>query len=154
MEDKKEISILYVDDDEPNLQGFKANFRRQYDVYTANSASEAKKILSVTEVHILITDQKMPEILGTQMLEELVKQYPQHERIMLTAYADSEAILDAFQKGQIYRYVLKPYQPDELKVIIDEAYRLYSLKRVKERLFEEWKKNNDELNKLGGDRHI
>ena len=145
-----EIRVLFVDDEVVNLQGFKANFRRVYTVFTASSASEARKILSENEIHVLITDQKMPETLGTELLEEVVKDYPQQERIMLTAYADSQAILDAFQKGHIYRYVLKPYEPEALKAIIDEAYRLYSLKRVKDRLFEEWKKNNDEMNRLGG----
>ena len=149
MKDKHEGKVLYVDDEIVNLQGFKANFRREYTVYTASSASEARQILASNEVHILITDQKMPETLGTELLEELVQEYPLHERIMLTAYADSQAILDAFQKGKIYRYILKPYEPEELKNIIAEAYRLYSLKRVKDRLFEEWKKNNDELNRLG-----
>jgi response regulator RpfG family c-di-GMP phosphodiesterase len=152
MQDNKEISILYVDDEVQNLQGFKANFRRDFTVHTAVSAAEARQVLSTTDVHILITDQKMPETLGTELLEELVHQYPHQERIMLTAYADSQAILDAFQKGQIYRYVLKPYRPEELKTIIDEAFRLYTLKRVKDKLFEEWKKNNDELTKLGGNR--
>ena len=113
-------------------------------MHTAVSAAEARKILAEHEIQVLITDQKMPETLGTELLEQLVKDYPQQERIMLTAYADSQAILDAFQKGHIYRYVLKPYVPDELKAIIDEAFKLYTLKRVKDRLFEEWKKNNDQ----------
>ncbi len=148
MEKKQEVRILYVDDEIVNLQGFKANFRRDYTVFIASSAAEARKILAENDIHILVTDQKMPETLGTELLEEVVRDYPSQERIMLTAYADSEAILDAFQKGQIYRYVLKPYEPDELRKIIDEAFRLFSLKRVKDKLFEEWKKNNDELNRL------
>ena len=141
---------MYVDDEQANLQGFKANFRRNYTVFLAGSAAEARKVLAANDIHVLIADQKMPEELGTELLEAVVKDYPQQERIMLTAYADSRAILDAFQKGQIYRYVLKPYEPDALKTIIDEAYRLNKLRRVKDRLFEEWKKNNDELTRLGG----
>jgi DNA-binding NtrC family response regulator len=142
MKDNKEIRVLYVDDEVVNLQGFKANFRRNYTVYTASSATEARKVLTEHEIHVLITDQKMPETLGTELLEVVVKEYPQQERIMLTAYADSQAILDAFQNGNIFRYVLKPYDPEQLKKIIDEAFRLYTQKRVKERLYEEWKKNN------------
>ncbi len=149
MQENKEIRVLFVDDEAANLNGFKANFRRHYTVFTAFSAAEARKIIAENEIHVLITDQKMPETLGTELLEAMVKEYPHQERIMLTAYSDSQAILDAFQKGQIYRYVLKPYDPEELKKLIDEAYKLYTLKRVKEKLFEEWKKNNDELNRLG-----
>lgn len=149
MQENKEIRVLFVDDEVANLNGFKANFRRNYTVFTASSAAEARRVIAENEIHVLITDQKMPETLGTELLEELVKEYPNQERIMLTAYSDSQAILDAFQKGQIYRYVLKPYVPEELKKLIDEAFRLYTLKRVKDKLFEEWKKNNDELNRLG-----
>src|SRR5688500_3269403 len=130
MQHKHEINLLYVDDEPVNLQGFKANFRRDYNVFLAGSAAEAREMLSKHDIHILITDQKMPETLGTDLLEQVVKDYPQQERIMITAYSDSQVILDAFQKGHIYRYVLKPYNPDELKQIIDQAYKLFSLKRI------------------------
>jgi response regulator RpfG family c-di-GMP phosphodiesterase len=150
MQHKHEINLLYVDDEPVNLQGFKANFRRDYNVFLAGSAAEARETLSKHDIHILITDQKMPETLGTDLLEQVVKDYPHQERIMITAYSDSQVILDAFQKGHIYRYVLKPYNPDELKQIIDQAYKLFSLKRIQEMLYADWKKNNDGLNKPGG----
>ena len=141
----KIIRVLYVDDQVNNLEGFRANFRRLYTVFTAASADEARKILLENEIHVLITDQKMPDALGTQLLEGAIREYPQQVRIMLTGYTDTTAILDAFQRGLIYRYVFKPYRPEELQELIDKAYEIYTLKRVKEDLYKEWIKTQEEL---------
>jgi response regulator RpfG family c-di-GMP phosphodiesterase len=145
---KKDIRVLYVDDEVSNLTGFKANFRRYYTVFTASSAKEAEEILAANEIHVLITDQKMPETAGTQLLESAIIKYPEQTRILLTAYADNEAIIDAFQKGLMYRYILKPYKPDELKEVIDLSYEIYSLKRIKEALYKEWVKTQEEISLL------
>lgn len=141
----KTIQVLYVDDQPNNLEGFKANFRRHYKIFTATSAKEARTILSENEIQVLITDQKMPDTLGTQLLETSIKEYPNQLRILLTGYYDTEAILDAFQRGLIYKYIFKPYKPDELKDLIDKAYEIYNLKRIKEDLFKEWIKTQEEL---------
>lgn len=144
MQDKI-IQVLYVDDQINNLEGFRANFRRVYNVFTASSVEEAKQILSDNEIHVLIADQKMPGTLGTELLEDAIKEYPHQVRIMLTAYTDKEAIVDAFQKGLIYRYIFKPYNPDELKALIDNAYEIYALKQLKENLYNEWLRTQEEL---------
>ena len=142
------INVLYVDDEARSLEGFKANFRRYYTIFTAMSAKEARVILDNNEIHVLISDQKMPETLGTQLLEEAVKIYPEQTRILLTAYSDSEAIIQAFQRGLIFRYMLKPYIPDELKNLIDSAFELFRLKQTKDILYKEWIKTQDELTLL------
>ncbi len=142
------INVLYVDDEARSLEGFKANFRRYYTIFTAMSAKEARVILDNNEIHVLISDQKMPETLGTQLLEEAVKNYPEQTRILLTAYSDSEAIIQAFQRGLIFRYMLKPYIPDELKNLIDSAFELFRLKQTKDILYKEWIKTQDELTLL------
>lgn len=144
MQDKI-IQVLYVDDQVNNLEGFRANFRRVYTVFTASSVDEAKQILSDNEIHVLIADQKMPGTLGTELLEDAIKEYPHQVRIMLTAYTDKEAIVDAFQKGLIYRYIFKPYNPDELKALIDNAYEIYALKQLKDNLYNEWLRTQEEL---------
>ncbi|MES2679563.1 MAG: response regulator [Bacteroidota bacterium] len=144
----EKTNVLYVDDEGNNLEVFKGNFRRHYNVFTAGSADEARIILSTREIHVLITDQKMPVTIGTQLLEEAIKVYPQQTRILLTAYAESEAILDAFQRGLIFKYVLKPYVPEKLKEIIDSAYKVYQLKQIKEQLYREWVRTQEELNLL------
>ena len=142
---EKNIHVLYVDDQLHNLESFRANFRRLYSIYTATSAVEARKILLENEIHVLITDQKMPETLGTHLLEEAIKEYPEQVRILITGYVDTEAILDAFQRGLIYRYVFKPYKPEELSELINKAYEVFCLKQIKESLYKEWIKTQEEL---------
>lgn len=142
------INVLYVDDEVNNLEIFKAHFRHYYQIFTANSAENARQILETQEIHVLITDQKMPVTAGTQLLEQAIKVYPQQTRILLSAYAENEAIIDAFQRGLIFKYVLKPYSPAALKVIIDDAYEVYTLKLVKEQLYREWIRTRKELNLL------
>lgn len=142
---KHPIKVLFVDDEINNLTGFNAYFRRHYTVFLANSAKEAKTIISKNEIHVLITDQKMPETVGTKLLEDTMKEYPEHTRILLTAYADSETIIDAFQKGLMCKYILKPYDPDELKIVIDASYEIYKLNRIKAELYNEWIKTQDKI---------
>lgn len=138
MQTEKTINVLYVDDELNNLESFKANFRRHYQVFTAISAKVAKQILAENDIHVLITDQRMPVTSGTQMLDEVINEYPHQTRILLTAYAENEAILDAFQRGLIFKYVIKPYNQDELKQLIDNAYEIHSLKLLKETLYKKW----------------
>lgn len=145
---KENIQILYVDDEVGNLTGFRANFRRYYTVFTATSVKEAEVILAQHEIHVLITDQKMPETVGTKLLEHAITKYPEQTRILLTAYADNEAIIDAFQKGLMYKYILKPYVPEDLKDVIDASYEIYKLKRIKEALYKEWFKAQQDFDLL------
>lgn len=148
MENQELIKVLYVDDEMHNLESFKAGFRKHYQIYTAISAIVAREILSIEDIHILITDQKMPGTTGAQLLEEAVKVNPKQIRIMLTAFADNQAILDAFQKGLVFRYVLKPWDADALKKVIDQAFEVYKLNRIKELLYEEWSAAQIELELL------
>ena len=142
------INVLYVDDEVNNLVGFKANFRRYYNIFTAISAKEAELVLAANEIHVLITDQKMPETHGTELLESAVVKYPDQARVLLSAYADSVTVIDAFQKGLLLRFVLKPYNPDELKKIIDSSYEVYTLNKIKSSLYKEWVKTQEEIELL------
>ena len=128
MENDK-IKILYIDDEVNNLSAFKANFRRTYDVYTAESAAEGRKILESTDIEIILTDQRMPEMTGVEFLESIVKEFPNPIRILLTGYTDMQALIDAVNKGQIYRYLNKPWNEEELKMFINQAYEVYSLRK-------------------------
>src|SRR6187431_1188651 len=127
MEEKLHIKVLYVDDEENNLSAFKASFRRQFTVFTAISADEALKVLSENDIHILITDQRMPGTLGTELLAQALKDNPDQIRILLTGFSDIEAIKDAINRGQIYHYLQKPWNDQELKDTIENAYRIYHL---------------------------
>lgn len=138
MESKK-IRILYVDDEVNNLVAFKSNFRFDYDIITANSAQEGLDVLRQQKVHIIITDQRMPGMTGIEFLEQAIKDFPEPVRILLTAYSDIQIIIDAINKGQVYRYIMKPFNEVELKVAIENAYELYSLKAENKDLIEKLK---------------
>src|SRR5690349_10065454 len=101
MPDKK-INILYVDDEENNLISFKATFRIKYNIMTAISGEEAKMILASKPVDIIITDQRMPNMTGVEFLESIIGEYPEPMRILLTGYADMNAVVDAINKGKIF----------------------------------------------------
>lgn len=148
MEKELSVNILYVDDETNNLESFKANYRRHYTIFTAVSANQAKRILVENDIHIIITDQKMPGTTGTQLLEHAVEEYPLQTRIILSAYLDKEAVMEAINRGLIFKYLLKPYDTNALKTIIDEAYEVYYLKRIKEELYMEWLKTKEDLEKL------
>lgn len=144
MEEEK-IQVLYVDDEENNLIAFKASFRRDFNIYTAISADEAKVILSQNTIHVLITDQRMPGTLGTELLAFAVKSYPDQVRILLTGFSDIDALKDAVNKGQIYCYLQKPWNDDELRSTIIEAYNIFHLKHEKDELTQKLLKTNEQL---------
>ncbi len=114
--------VLYVDDEPDNLTVFKSTFRRDYKVFTANSASEGMQILKENpQIDVVITDQRMPEVTGVEFLESIVDDYPYSVRMILTGFSDVEAIIQAINQGQVYRYITKPWNKEQLKETIDRA---------------------------------
>ena len=136
----KKICVLYVDDEENNLFSFKATFRIKYQVHTALSGDEALKILAEKPIQIIITDQRMPEMTGVEFLEKVLEKYPDPMRILLTGYADMEAVVDAVNKGKIFHYLAKPWNEEELDLTIQRAYDTYlekeKLKETNEKLIQ------------------
>ena len=94
------ITIIYVDDEENNLFSFKATFRIKYKVLTALSGDEALKLLEENTVNIIVTDQRMPGMTGVEFLEKVIEKYPDPVRILLTGYADMNAVVDAGKQRQ------------------------------------------------------
>ncbi|MCE2984100.1 MAG: response regulator [Parachlamydia sp.] len=121
--------ILYVDDEPSNLVSFTAAFRRHYTIYTAKSAKEGIEILRREPVHLIITDQRMPEMTGVQFLEAIIPEYPDSMRMILTGFSDVEAIIKAINSGRVLRYITKPWEEAELKQILDGALIVYDLER-------------------------
>ena len=142
---EEKIKILYVDDEENNLQAFKASFRRDYKVFIAISAQEARDFLKTQEVDIIITDQRMPEETGVDFLASIIPLYPDPIRILLTGYTDIQAVIDAINKGQVYHYLTKPWEEDYLRTVIKNAYEIYSLRKENKKLTEDLIKSNDQL---------
>lgn len=126
------ISILYVDDELNNLISFKAVFRIKYNVFTAISGEEAIKILRNNLINIIITDQRMPHMTGVEFLESILDEFPDPIRILLTGYADMNAVIDAVNKGKIFHYLSKPWNEEELDITINRAFDVYK-KQLEER---------------------
>ncbi len=140
--------ILYVDDEERNLDSFKIIFRKDYDVLVAKSAQEGLEMLEKNEIRLVITDQRMPNMTGVEFLEKIAHLYPEITRIILTGYSDMEAIISAINKGRVFRYITKPWNKDELKETIDYALEAYKLKYENKSLIEQLQKTNKELDEL------
>jgi response regulator RpfG family c-di-GMP phosphodiesterase len=129
---QRRYKLLYVDDEESNLRIFKMTFKRHYDIFTAISGQEAIKILHQEAIQLIITDQKMPEMTGTEFLEKTIPEFPNIIRIILTGFSDIEAVVRAINKANVYRYVTKPWDREELKKIIDEGLALYQYREDKD----------------------
>jgi response regulator RpfG family c-di-GMP phosphodiesterase len=139
------ITILYVDDEENNLFSFKATFRIKYHVLTALSGDVALEILEKNLVHIIITDQRMPEMTGVEFLEKVLEKYPDPMRLLLTGYADMEAVVDAVNKGKIFHYLTKPWNEEELDLTMQSAYAKYLERAQLKETNEKLEVSNDQL---------
>ncbi|MCD0489578.1 response regulator [Pedobacter sp. MC2016-14] len=142
------INVLYVDDEIHNLNSFKAGFRRVFNVFTAESAVEGRKILDTEEINIVITDQRMPITTGIEFLESIIPDYPDPIRILLTGYADITAVIDAINRGKVYRYLQKPWMEEELKISIEKAFEVYILRKENKELTAKLIEANEQLESL------
>ncbi len=142
------IRILYVDDESNNLTAFKSSFRRSYEIYTASSVQEAKKLLFDVDVNVIIADQRMPGTTGVEFFNSIKEQHPDPVRILLTGYTDIEALVDAINKGQIYRFIKKPWDEFELQNAIKNAYDIFQARRQLREKVEALEKTNDELSRF------
>lgn len=142
---KDKITILYVDDEMNNLISFKAVFRIKYNVLTAISGEEAIKILKNNVVNIIITDQRMPQMTGVEFLESILDDYPDPIRILLTGYADMNAVIDAVNKGKIFHYLTKPWNEEELDITINRAFDIYRQKIDEREMTNKLSLSNEQL---------
>ncbi|MEM0994872.1 MAG: histidine kinase, partial [Bacteroidota bacterium] len=126
--------LLYVDDEADNLFAFKAVFRRYHRVTLAESGAAALDILAKEQVDLLISDQRMPGMTGTELLEQVRTQYPSVVRMILTGYSDLNAIVDAINKGKIYHYFTKPWDFEEVKLVIENALETLRLRKENQAL--------------------
>ncbi len=145
MSKEKLANILYVDDEQNNLISFKATFRLKYNVLTAISGEEAKKVLAENEVHVIITDQRMPGMTGVEFLESILDEYPRAMRILLTGYADMNAVIDAVNKGKIFHYLSKPWVEEELDETIQRAYGVYLSQKEEDEKKKKLETSNNQL---------
>ncbi|MEO7210953.1 MAG: response regulator [Chitinophagaceae bacterium] len=123
------ITVLYIDDEAHNLIGFRASFRRDFRIFTAESAEEGRKILENEDIHVILSDQRMPKVTGIEFFESIIQDFPDPIRILLTGYTDINAVIDAINRGQVYKYLTKPWYENEVKNFIEKAYEVFRLRR-------------------------
>lgn len=126
--------ILVVDDEQEILHSLKGLLRRDFLVHTAGSGVEAVRILQEQAVHLVMTDQRMPQMTGVEFLRRVKSDHPEAIRLIFTGYADVQAVIDAVNQGNVFRYVSKPWNPDELVKTLREAGEEYDRLAVRERL--------------------
>jgi putative nucleotidyltransferase with HDIG domain len=125
---------MIVDDEPANLRLLERLFRRDYEVITAASGSEALQLLSQHNVALLITDQRMPGMTGIELLKQTVAFRPHMVRIILTGYTDMTALVEAINCGHVYKYVTKPWSNDDLRLTVERALEHYETNRSRNEL--------------------
>lgn len=127
--DKINKNILFVDDEEQNLVTFRASFRRDFNVYTACSAAEAIELMRLRTIPVILTDQRMPEMTGVQLLEKVIMEFPSSIRMIVTGYSDMDAIIQGVNNGHIFQYITKPWNEHEMRTVISNALNHYHLQK-------------------------
>jgi len=135
------ITVLYIDDEDNNLKSFKASLRKDFKIFTAIDGEEGLRIAQEEEVHVVIADQRMPGMTGTEFFERMVKINPDPIRILLTGYSDIASVIDAINKGEVYRFIDKPWNIEQIKNSIKNAADIFFMKK-------ELKEKNQKLQKL------
>jgi signal transduction histidine kinase len=142
---KRRHAILVVDDEPDVVQSVKDLLRLDYDIYTATRAADAMKILEENRIDVIMSDQRMPEMTGVEFLKRAKDPHPDATRLLFTGYADIHAVIDAINQGNVYRYITKPWDPDELQTIIHEACERHDLIVQRKELLAELESANAEL---------
>jgi len=124
------MTILCVDDETSNLDSLERCLRRDYKILTATSGAAALEIMEQNTVHLIISDQQMPEMNGVEFLTRALTIQPHAIRILLTGFANLESVIEAINKGQVYRYMTKPWDPKDLANTVEQALDLFKLRKT------------------------
>ena len=124
-------AILYVDDESANLTVFKKSFESEFIVKTCSSAQEALELIQKEHFPIVVSDQRMPGMSGIELCEKLITTSPHSIRMILTAYTETQMLLDAIHLGHVHDYIVKPWKKSDLKPVLDRAFEQYKQRVVK-----------------------
>jgi len=119
--------LLVIDDEEEILKALSRQFRRKHDVHTAQSADEGLRVMTEVPIQVIISDQRMPGMNGVEFFHRVKNDFPDAIRLLLTGYADIQAVIAAINDGNVFRYIPKPWDPIELETIVNEAFERYQL---------------------------
>jgi response regulator RpfG family c-di-GMP phosphodiesterase len=125
----EDIAVLLVDDDEAILRSLADLLRRRCRVFTADSAYQAGILLKKHDIHVVVTDHKMPGQSGLSFLLDVKKSHPRTLRVLMTAFADMNLVIRALNEGEIHRFLSKPFKPLEFSTIMDDCIRLARISR-------------------------
>lgn len=142
---KQRHSLLVVDDEKDILRTLTLTFEEDYEVFTARSGMEALGILERQDIALIIADQRMPEMTGVELLQKSITLNPHIIRIILTGYTDTGDLIQAINKGHIYQYITKPWDRQELRVVVKRALESYDLTVENQRLLKELEVANERL---------
>ncbi|MBY0383629.1 hybrid sensor histidine kinase/response regulator [bacterium] len=134
-------TVICIDDEAHNNEAIERLLRKKYQIITTTDPQEGLNLIKKHQPVLIISDQRMPQITGVDLLKKSIATSPDSIRILLTGYTDLESVIAAINEGQIYRYLTKPWEPNDLQVTIDKAYETYLLRQ-------ELRKQNEQLKSL------
>lgn len=141
-----QFTLLLVDDEANVLKALKRLLLdTDYKILTAESGNAALKMFEEHDIHLVISDYRMPEMSGVELLNQIKQTYPETVRIVLSGYADAGAVVEAINEGQIYKFVPKPWNDQDLLTTITSSFEQYRLQKENARLYEELKIRYEEL---------
>jgi len=145
-------TVLLVDDEEKILNSLKRLLRKEgYQLLTASSGAEGLKTLDENDIHLVISDQRMPQMSGTEFFAIVKERFPDAIRIILSGYTEVDSIAESINKGHVYKFFLKPWNDQSLKLEINQALEQYDLIQTNKRLHKKVLEQNEELKKINDD---
>jgi DNA-binding NtrC family response regulator len=143
--DYRSFPILVVDDEADILRAFEFGYGDEFTVVTADGGTRALELLQTTDAAVIVADQRMPGMDGSEFLERSMAIRPDAVRIVLTGYTDIDALVRAVNRSRIYRYLAKPWDDEEMRTALMRAVELFGLTRENARLLEELRRANERL---------
>ncbi len=143
------MAVLLVDDEKHILASLRRLLRKEpYAVHTAGSGREGLQVLADVDIHMVVSDQRMPEMEGTEFLQKVKERWPHTVRVVLSGYAEAGAIVEAINKGEVYRFIAKPWNDEELKLTIRQCLEHYRIVTENRTLHEQSARQVAELRRL------
>ena len=144
-DETRRYGVLCVDDEDAILESLELTLGGEYRVFTATSGEQGLKILEHEEIALIISDQVMPGMSGVEFFEKVIERNPRAIRMMLTGYADMPALIRAINDGRIYRYIPKPWEPDDLRIAVKRGLEVFELSSENAELSAELATANERL---------
>ncbi len=141
----RRCTVLLVDDEPELLMLFRGLLADDFDVLIATGAADAQRQFAEREIDIVLTDQRMPDRSGVELLEWVVANYPRTQRLLWTGYADLDGVVEAINRGQVFRYLFKPANADEVRAALHAAAHVFQLEREYQRVLRELSALNVQL---------